>query len=518
MNRIFVFACAAAAALTAAAKITAPLYTGGFQYHIVHHTGDTQYNEWRAQARAEYLAPGAKLDLGQIDKAIAGAVVNSDNAFAAELLALAKKTWPREGARWASAEARLAMASGDRKLCARKLRERLSFGCKPAETNALLRQIAVIEKGIKGFDEAIAKDGLDALGRLRALRATSLELFRLRDWEGGKLIRDEILNNCYRKFQRRECKARYVADCPKSAEAFARSPFYKDWKNYQTGFYAYGGGRGCSAKEDETWHLVGTKDPAIKPEYPSGIQVLFDDRGVEIFIRCDDPKVAEKRLGKGNFGTLEMFFAPGDWSVPYRTIFFCDMPSTSDPHNCEWACAGRNYVRSADAYTKDCAVTPDGCVAHVSFPWLSNFDSLPFDGRKWNLGVSRWGDCGGQTVGGVVHELGCGMLIDFDIPASLRETLMRSICKAGYNKFRAWRAEQIGEFARLSDAALGDQKFIASIDPVLKELDAAGEALDKASARDLERCVKETLPRWVAFQYEFALLRANWLDDQMFAE
>ena len=175
-------------------------------------------------------------------------------------------------------------------------------------------------------------------------------------------------------------------------------------------------------------------------------------------------------------------------------------------------------VSVADGVGRQLAENAQEGVAHISFPWLSNFDSLPFDGRTWNLGVSRWCDGGGQTIGGVVHELGYGMLIDFDIPASLRETLMRSICKAGYNKFRAWRAEPVGEFSIMSDAALGDPKFIASIAPVLKELDDAGEALDKASAQDLERCIRRTLPRWVAFQYEFALLRANWLDDQMFAE
>ncbi len=518
MNKLFVFACVSAAALAASAKITAPLYTGGFQYHLVHQTGDTKYNEWRAQARAEYLAEGAKLDLGQIDKAFDGALVNADNAFAAELLALGQKTWPKERVRWANAAARLAMANGDRRTCVAKLRERLSYGCKPAETNAFLRQIGVLEKGVKGFDEAVAKDNLDALGRLRALRETSLALFRLRAWEDCKVLRAEIFGKSYKPFERRQYKARYVADCPKSAEAFARGPLYKDWKNYQTGFYAYGGTRGCRVQEDEKWHLVGTKEPGIKPEYPTGVQVLFDDRGVEIFFRCDDPKVAEKRLGKGDFGTLEIFFAAGDWEVPYRTIFFNGMPSTDDPHNCEWACAGRNYLRNCDVLTKDCCVTAEGCVAHISMPWLGNFDSLPFDGRKWNLGVTRWGDCGGQTIGGVVHELGCGMLIDFDIPAALRETLMRSICKAGYNKFRGWRADPIGEFSRLSDAALGDPAFIKSIEPVLKELDGIGESLDKASVQELEGIVKNTLPRWAAFQYELALLRANWLDDQMFAE
>ena len=518
MSRAFLAACAVAVALSAAARITEPLYTGEFQYGLNEQKGDTRYAAWREQARAEYFAPGAKLDRRSLDLAVDGAIVNGDEPFAAELVALGKKTWPKDRARWAEAEARVAMASGDRKGCAAKLRERLSLGCRPDETNALVRQIAVIERGVKGFDEAIAKDGLDALGRLRALRATSRALFLLRDWDGSTEIRDEILNKCYKTFRRRTCKARYVADCPKSAEAFAHCPLYRDWKNYQSDFYAYGGARGCFADEDEKWHLVGTVEPEINKDYPSGIQVLFDDRGVEIFIRCDDPKVAEKRLGKGDFGTLEIFFAPGDWSVPYRTIFFCDMPSTSDPHNCEWACAGQNYVRNADAFTKDCAVTAEGCVAHISFPWLSNFDSLPFDGRKWNLGVSRWGDCGGQTIGGVVHELGCGMQIDFDIPASLREKLMRSICKAGYNRFRAWRADPLSEFSRLWDASLGDPAFMTSVNPVVKELDAIGESLDKASVSELERCVKETLPRWVAFRYELALLRANWLDDQMFAE
>ncbi|MCQ2388942.1 MAG: hypothetical protein MJ138_04450, partial [Kiritimatiellae bacterium] len=230
MSRLFVFACAAAVAFSAAAKITEPLYTGEFLYGINQHKGDTHYAAWRDQARAEYFAPGAKLDRRAFDKAVDGAIVNGDEPFAAELVALGKKTWPKDRARWAAAEARVAMASGDRKGCAAKLRERLSFGCKPAETNALVRQIAVMEKGVKGFDEAIngSPAGTNALLRLRALRETSLELFRLRDWESCTAIRDEILTRCYKPFVRRVCKARYAADCPKSAEAFARSPFYKD--------------------------------------------------------------------------------------------------------------------------------------------------------------------------------------------------------------------------------------------------------------------------------------------------
>lgn len=179
----------------------------------------------------------------------------------------------------------------------------------------------------------------------------------------------------------------------------------------------------------------------------------------------------------------------------------------------------RGYVRNRQAIAKDAVMTKEGCVAHIAVPWLHNLDTLPVNGAKWVFGCCRWSNGGGQTIGGVVHEIGCGLLIDFGADAQRTLALKRTGLKMAYNTFAVWRDDFIEGFGKYADSDLGDPAFAAkSLQPMVDEFTAAGKRIDALKDDELDAFCEKYMFCWANVVYEAQLKRAQWIDDRLFEE
>lgn len=297
----------------------------------------------------------------------------------------------------------------------------------------------------------------------------------------------------------------FDADAPRSAEGFVRSKYYNDWKGMETRFEKYGADYHMRANCD-TALLAASPNIKPDPKYPTGVKAIADLDGVHIFARCDDPEIDEVKKGKRkNAGSLELFFEPGDHEVPYHSIFFEELPSLKDSADVVWAMPGRRFRRSTDFIAKDAVLTKDGVVAHVYIPWIGCYDTLPFDGRHWILGLYRWHPGGGQCLGGMVHALGRGLKLDFPFDAATIKSLKSRIAATAFNRYVQQRDDKGDFIQRWDDELLGDPAFFAQeVKPLLERLDKAGETLDES-----------TVSSWAEIRYEISGRRAKYLKKQL---
>lgn len=429
--------------------------------------------------------------------------------------------WPKDR-RFHTMRAQVQAIRGDVKAAAATLRGTLDLpDTKPDETNRVNRVIAFLEgKGLKGFDAVNKPLNLTSEARLGALRQTSARLFSYRRYDDCRALYDEITKKMYAPDLIRVHTATYMPDVPKSADGFVRTEMYNDWAKMETRFYPYGDTYGESWSVDVKRHLKDAVQPVCDERYPTGIRALYDDEGVHVFIRCDDPAIDEVKLGKRRAGELEMCFRPGDQEKPYHSIFFTGLPGTDNPHDCEWAMPGRHYRRNVDSFTKDAVLTPDGVVAHLSIPWIAFYDDLPVNGVEWVLGVIRTCPAGLTTIGGGVHELSRGMHIKFNFSKQQLIDLKRRISVTAFNRYKSIRGND-GRFIKMwNDPVLGDPDFYAAeVAPLLEELDRAGEELLAPCAdKAVEKFFSEYTPLWAEIQYEIADRRTRYLNNRLFEE
>lgn len=489
-----------------------------------------QYGKWRELTRERIALAEANADdpkaryFAQSHIAryeVEAAIHYDDLPFAEFLLTRALVVWPNDYA-LNNLKARLLALGGDARGAAASLRDNLSLkGVKAAESNAAFRVIAFLEGGgIKAFDKVNAPLNLTPAERLRALRQTSRTLFSFRRYEDCRLISAEVQDNMFAPEVVRIHNATYLQDAPNTAEGFVRTPMYNEWDKMETRFYPYGDAYGESGAVDERRHLKGVEQPVCDPDYPTGVRVLYNDDGVHVYIRGDDPAIDEVKLGKRFAGDLELCFRPGGDDKPYRSIFFTKLPGSDDPHMAEWASPSRTYARNTEAVFKDATLTDKGFVAHMFLPWLAFYRDLPVNGEPWRLGVIRWSGKGGYTVGGIVHELSRSMVIKFDITPAQLLALKRRVSLQAFNRYKGLR-ENDSKFIKMwEDPLLGDKEFFAAeVAPLLEKLDKAGEELT-APAPDsaIEKIFTEFLPLWAGIDYEIADLRTRYLNKRLFGE
>ena len=499
-----------------------------------------QYERYRDVVRARLAIEAANPDdkgcrVGDLSGIVDVAIWYDDLAFAQQLIDLRLPTFKRlnggEAQKLLRFQARIQAIRGDAPAAVTSLQAILDGPCNAGTTNDILPVVAFLQgKGLAGFDAAVAPRNLQPAGRLAALRRASRQLFEMRRYDDCRAIYDEITQKMYEPDVVKTVRATFVADAPKSADGFARSPYFADWKAMETRFEPYGGGYGESAKTDEEHHLRGAKKPEVKPGYPTGVRVLADPEGVHFYIRCDDPAIEEVRLGKRKAGGLEIVFRPGDAEKCYYSIFFTDLPGCSDPHDCEWAMPGRHYRRAHDVIHKDAALTASGTVGHVHVSWADFFDSLPVDGVDWRFGVIRSGASGMISTGGVVHELSRSLVVHFDFTPAQLAALRRDVATTAYNRYAAFRNDAGGALQMWDDKELGDPDFYkAAVAPLVERLDAEGKKLlggKDADGKEIKpaddaavaKLFDEIVPLWANIKYELAERRTRYLGDKLFAE
>lgn len=363
----------------------------------------------------------------------------------------------------------------------------------------------------KGFDKAFANEKLTSAQKMVCLRNVSEIMFRATRFDICQEIYDYIQKEMFVSLAPPKHTATFDRNTPKTADGFARTPYYNEWDKMATGFRPYGDCPAVSPVRDATRFLKDAVQPKCDPAFRTGVRILYDVQGVHIFVRCDDPAVMEVVEGKRTGGTLECTFRPNP-NAPYNMWFFSKLPSNYDAVDLDFASASPRYKLTKDNFQMDATLTEEGIVAHTYIPWFAFYSDLPTGDKVWYYGMQRYCKAGTQTLSGQVHELARMLNISFNFTPELEKEIKLSLCRTAFNKFK--NNGSVSTWA--NDSELGDPKFYEQeLKPLIEELNEAGKLLDDPKA-DVDKLFKEYAPRWAEFNYTIDAKRKDYLKKQFF--
>ena len=369
------------------------------------------------------------------------------------------------------------------------------------------------------FDKAFAENKYSSAQKLGILRDTSRFFFQSKQFDTARMIHT---NNMEKMFKApavgRTYTVEFVDDAPKTADSWAKSAYYNAWDKMETRFMPYNA-YDVNGSDDMKHFLKDAPEIKLNDDYRSGVHVLAEPNGVHIFVRSNDPAIADVVLGKRNGISLEQLIRPHD-DRAYHSWYFNNLPDTADPTFVNWATPSPLYRYTYDYMKKDAVLTKDGYVAHTYIPWLMFYDNLPVNGHKWKYGIQVWGGAATRTLSGMVHELSRAILLDFKMTPAQVEKLKGTIAIQIYNRYRKIREDR-GDVVRIwEDPVLGDVAFWdAVVKPLVDELDAAGKDLLAAkSDAEAAKFFDKYAPVWAEIGYVIAGKRSAYLSKKLLEE
>lgn len=401
----------------------------------------------------------------------------------------------------------------DKKGVSKLIREELNTQKNP-DMIRFWKTVEFFNKGGKAakFNHAIPGEKLDSAAQLRLLRRASEIFYRAKRYEVCRDIYQDVMKNRFIPLNAKSYTALFVADPPRSADGFSRTPaLYNNWKAMETRFVPYGDTVNINTDIDVKRLLKDAKQPEINPAWKTGILCAWNTDGVHLYFRCDDPKINEVINGKRDGGTLECSFRPSE-DAPYNMWFFTSLPSAYDEVHIDFASPTPRYRLTEDCMKSDACITAKGLAAHTFIPWLAFYDKLPVDGNDWHLGFQRWCPGGGFTISGQVHELARMLRIQFKFTPEQILNIKRNLCRAAFNRFKNSKTLPVWK----SDTELGDPQFYESeLAGLVKELEDAGKRIDDPTT-NINALFEKYMPQWAEFEYTLQAKRKDYLKKKFF--
>lgn len=379
--------------------------------------------------------------------------------------------------------------------------------------NARLWKYFVAGGTFEGFDAAFADLKFNSEQKMEEIRKVGAMFFRGKQFEKARALNDAVVKNMFRPAAiNKRYTVKYLKNAPKTAEAWTYTDGYKNWDGMETRFTQY---YGYDVHHDAKLLKDAVLTP-LKDEYRAGLHIVYDDLGVHIYGRFNDPDVEEVNLGKRKGASLEWMFRPGQKHA-YHSFYFDALPNTEDPHYVNWAAPTKNYRLTYDTVFKDAVTTPEGYASHAFIPWIAVYDKLPSKDNQWILGLQvKNGDF--RTLSGLVHEMGRGLKLDFEFTPAQRAALEKTICIQAFNRYNTIRKNAGGIIQNWNDYLLGDPEFYeAVLKDYIAELDEAGKKLQEAKTdAEIHALFVKYAPQWAEINYILEEKRAAYLKDALF--
>ena len=321
-------------------------------------------------------------------------------------------------------------------------------------------------------------------------------------------------------------EARYLKDAPGSAEAALRTGvFEKLPQENRIGKYCaynhFGAGRPgkeLTTRTDIT--LVKSAErpqlAADKPGKEASVCVAFDDTGLHVYAKFNDPDARKTRLGLEDRANFEFVLNAGDGDGVWHWNMMSALDQGFDA-GVEWDAPRKGYKIGRDYIKTDICSTDDCHVFHLFAPWILHWTRLPADGDAWRLAlIAGWGDQFGALGGGIVHELGHAMKIVFRMSDSERLALRHGLLNQAAGEFKRVNAqwEKAGFW---EDPHMGDPDFYyRKVEPLVialnKEVKLLADGPDEAT---FERLWNERLETFAEFTLTVDALRRQWLEQEL---
>ena len=365
-------------------------------------------------------------------------------------------------------------------------------------------------------------EGLDELTQFRTLRRATRALFNL----VGDDVRTAYVKAAatYSRTALMHAEERlaydvvYLKDAPRSAGAalagdvFARLKTENRFAPYQTYYW------GTRANEEKL--LKGRPAPKLvadKPGEEACAAVAYDETGLHVYLRMNDPEAWKAKSGLARGWGLEFEVQPGDGEISHWIMVNGAKPANDTQMDMAFPHDG---YKLGDDYIRTDAESTSGChVVHVYVPWVIWDGKLPEDGETWRLSmVADWGKNFASLGGGSVHEVQRGLAITFRIPREARAAIRRGLLDEAAAEYRAVRDKwESAEF--WSDPHLGDEPFYeAVVKPYLAATDAVDAKIREGKLTDaeVEATLKESFADLADFRLRLDAKRTEWIRGNLF--
>lgn len=441
-----------------------------------------------------------------------------DYAFSAAMLAKARENYPTDFA-FVSLALQLALHANTLE-AVRAVVDPLLADEKQSESNkTFLKAVLFIYEGkdFKKFDaEVYGEQAFTAADRMLLIRRAGEVSFRGDRYDLARRAHDEVFNNMFSPVLYKSYDVQYVDRAPRTAEAWASSPHYANWKAMETRFVRYGDGYDMNNSTDIARNLKDAEAPVVPDAYRTGAHILCDDSGLHIYVRCENPDVAAIVAGQMKGEALELLFRPSE-DAAYHSWYFDSAPlENGDKHLVNWASPSPRYRLTYDFFEKDSTATPEAIVAHTYIPWMAFHDNLPIGDYSWKFGMQRWGKHS-VTLNGSVHELARALQLKFALTPAQEIAIKRQTALVAFNRYNQDRQNKGGFIQTWNDPVLGDSDFYASeLEALIADLDAAGARLiAPAPDAEINDLYANYASRWAEISYLVADLRNAYLRKQL---
>ncbi|OGV52939.1 MAG: hypothetical protein A2X49_10630 [Lentisphaerae bacterium GWF2_52_8] len=381
---------------------------------------------------------------------------------------------------------------------------------------AMSKDPAAFRQDIAKADQEFAAEKFSAEQRFKLLREASLHLFTDYCYDDVRILEAETAA-MMRPEQKKTFTCRYVKNPPASADSWARSSLLENSQYKESRFGTYPKGDELKSELAELKDAKEEEKAPKKEGYDTSVYIVYDENGVHIYVKCDDPDARKIEQGIAKGGSLEMYFQPGQ-EYAYHQWFF-ELPGTDEPHQVNWDTPHKHYRYTYDYLSKNACVTQTGLGAYTFIPWLMVYDKLPSENNKWIFSMQRWSKGVSCTLGGAVHELGKALQLNFEMSKEQLLAIKRELVVRAYAKYQGDVARADG-VSIWKDPVLGDPEFYKSeIAPLLETLNKAGEKVnDKISDADTELLFEQFVPEWLELRYKAAELRSKYLKAQVLSD
>lgn len=336
----------------------------------------------------------------------------------------------------------------------------------------------------------------------------------------SKMTREKMMH----PEERLTYRAKYLKNAPSSAEAALRAGVFTQLpQENRIGRYAV---YNHFDNKGPGWKMFNRRDPnliksaenvklaADVPGKEASVCVAFDDAGLHVYARFNDPNAGKTRLGIEDKFNVEYVLNAGDNDGVWHWNMLTALDQGFDA-GVEWDAPRKGYKIGRDYLKTDVYVSDDCYVFHLYAPWILHWTRLPQNGDAWRLAlIVGWGDQFGALGGGMVHELSHAMRIVFDLTPEERQAMRRGLLNEAAGDFKKANAkwENAGFW---EDPHMGDPDFYyKEVEPLVMALNKDAKALaDGPDAETFERLWNERLESWADFILTVNALRVKWLEE-----
>ena len=340
-----------------------------------------------------------------------------------------------------------------------------------------------------------------------------------------------------------------------AAVLHARKNFYQvQWQNppapsakilsgkWDFNFRPYSTGSAETLWTDPAFQRDVTSGKQTAGARPTAVSVFCDEAGFAFYVFAGEPELEISFAAGKDAPTsmLECYVIPGtadSEKIEHYYQFIIDQKNNTI-RDFPWLIDARGFQSMNGQFRPETAYLPNGYLTKMAFPWHFFWDRLPFltqDSTIWRLGVMRWCPGGGQTWGGIVHEVSrMGYIHWPEFTPERKGAIMKLILRHAWIKFNALKTDlvpanypaDVSPYIRELPPVIQSFNFIpqyqefcaAELNEMVADREAIGKGIsefDKLTPAEQESFYRINAPKLMNFEHDVRKAFRLWLEDKL---